>query len=114
MKVKFAWLRLAALVGIACASPAAFAADPNELFFLSWTSPIENDDGSPLTDLQGYYVYIGQSPDALQAVYFTSRRYLLLRNTSLSRYFALSAVNTSGVESALTEVLSAPPLDAPQ
>ena len=29
---------------------------------LSWTAPIENEDGSPLTDLAGYRLYWGREP----------------------------------------------------
>jgi hypothetical protein len=111
MKVKFTGLRLAALVGIAWTS--ACAADVDGTFTLTWTSPTQNEDGSPLTDLQGYYIYAGQSPEALSAVYFTSGQSIVLSHTEFSpRYFAVCAVNTSGVVSALTEVLSAP-VEAP-
>ncbi len=33
---------------------------------LSWEPPTENTDGSELTDLQGFYVYIGESPSSLK------------------------------------------------
>jgi hypothetical protein len=107
MKAKFARLRLAALVGIAWTS--ACAADPYRTFTLTWTSPTQNEDGSPLIDLQGYYVYVGQSPEALWRVYFTGAQSIVLGHTGFGPgYFAVSAVNTSGVESARTEVLSEP------
>lgn len=109
MKAKFAWLRFAALVGIVCAIPTAFAADAIRTFTLTWTSPTQNEDGSPLTDLQGYYIYVGQSPEALLPLYYTVVPSIVLGNTGFGpRYFAVSAVNTNGVESALTEVLSEP------
>jgi len=107
MNAKFARLRLAALVGIACTL--SCAADPYRTFTLTWTSPTENEDGSPLTDLQGYYIYVGQTPEALLPLYFTGSPSVVLGHTGFGpRYFAVSAVNTSGVESALTEVLSEP------
>jgi hypothetical protein len=109
MRSKVARLRLAALAGIACMFPAAFAADAYRTFTLTWDSPTENEDGSPLTDLQGYYVYVGQSPEALLPMYFTASQSVMLGQTAFGpRYFAVSAVNTSGVESALTAVLSEP------
>ena len=109
MNAKFARLRLAALVGIACTSSPAFAAEPSPTFTLTWTSPTENEDGSPLTDLAGYHVYVGRSPEALLPFWFTiSQRIVLPHAVFDARYFAVSAVNTSGVESALTEVLRGP------
>jgi hypothetical protein len=114
MNAKFAALRLAALVGIACAFSPAFAAEPDGTFTLTWTSPTENEDGSPLTDLAGYHVYVGQSPDALVPFWFTISQHMVLPDTVFgSRYFAVSAVNTSGVESALTEVVRGP-VEVPQ
>jgi hypothetical protein len=109
MKSKFARLRLAALVGIACTFSTALAADPYRTFTLTWTSPTQNEDGSPLTDLQGFYIYVGQTPEALLPFYFTASQSVVLGQTGFGpRYFAVSAVNTSGVESSLTEVLSEP------
>ena len=109
MKAKFARLHLAALVGIACTFSTAFAADPNSTFTLSWTSPTQNEDGSPLTDLQGYIIYVGQTPEALLPYFFLTSQQLRLPQTGFgARYFAVSALNTSGVESALTEVVSGP------
>jgi hypothetical protein len=109
MKSRFARLRLAALVGIACAFSTAFAADSYRTFTLTWVSPTQNEDGSPLTDLQGYYIYVGQTPDALLPLYFTAAQSVVLGQTGFGpRYFAVSAVNTSGLESALTGVVGEP------
>jgi hypothetical protein len=109
MRSKIAWLRLAALVGIACTFSTAFAADSYRTFTLTWNSPTQNEDGSPLTDLQGYYIYVGQSPEALLPTYFTASQSVVLGQTGFGpRYFAVSAVNTSGVESALTQIMSEP------
>jgi hypothetical protein len=109
MNAKFARLRLAALVGIAWASSPVLAAEPSSTFTLTWTSPTENEDGSPLTDLVGYHVYVGQSRETLLPFWFTISQHIVLSHTMFdARYFAVSAVNTSGVESALTEVVSAP------
>ena len=52
---------------------------------------------------------MGQTPDALLPLYFTASQSVVLGHTGFGqRYFAVSAVNTSGVESDLTEVLSEP------
>lgn len=113
MKVKFAWLRLAALIGSACAFPTAFAADLNVTFTLTWTSPTQNADGSPLTDLQGYYVYVGWSPEDMWPLCFTAEQSIVLNHRVPGpKYFAVAAINSSGVESALSEALSAP-VEAP-
>ena len=107
MKAKVARLRLAALVGIACTFSTAFAAAP-QTFSLTWASPATNEDGSVLTDLQGYYVYVGLTPETLAPLYFTSSSTAVFGVAAVRRYFAVTAVNTSGGESALTEVLSEP------
>lgn len=102
MKSKFARLRLAALVVIACMSSTAFAAYPDETFMLTWEAPTQNQDGSPLTDLQGYYIYVGETPETLEPMYFTGVESIRLGHwRSGTHYYAVSAVNTSGVESAL-------------
>jgi hypothetical protein len=108
MNAKFARLLLAAVVGIASAFSPVFAADPSGTFTLAWTTPWQNEDGSPLTDLQGFYVYVGRTPDALLPIYFTAAPSIVLGHSGSGRpyYFAVSAVNTSGVESALTDVVS--------
>lgn len=113
MKPRFARLRLATLVAVACTSCTAFADDPapDQGFTLAWSAPSLNEDGSPLTDLQGYYIYVGDTPDALLPLYYTGAQ-----NSSLVlghggpglRYFAVSAVNVDGVESDMTAVVSEP------
>jgi hypothetical protein len=80
---------------------------------LSWEPPSENTDGSTLHDLAGYRIYSGQTADDL-----TLR--VTLDNPGLTRYvveplapgelyFALSALNSNGVEGALSAVIQAPP-----
>lgn len=70
---------------------------------LSWQPPLENTDGSSLTDLVGYKIYYGPS----------SRRYdheIRISNAGITTYvvdnlpadtyyFAATAVNSSGMES---------------
>jgi hypothetical protein len=46
---------------------------------LSWEPPTRNEDGSSLTDLAGYRIYMGRSPAALSRV-------VVLRNPGLTRY----------------------------
>ena len=70
---------------------------------LSWLPPTENSDGSALTDLTGYRIYVGLNAADLSRV-------IILNNAGLTRYvvedlspatwhFAMTSVNASGVES---------------
>ena len=71
---------------------------------LSWQPPTENADGSPLTDLSGYNIYVGTVPSNYDY------REVRLDNPGLTAYvidnlepgtyyFAATAFNASGVES---------------
>lgn len=104
MKFKFSRLRRAAfccLVGLV--SP-AFA--QTSVAVLSWSEPPTNDDGSPLTDLAGYYIYSGSSPDALIPTLFVQRGWVVLYYPiGSARYFGVTAINVDGSESAMTPVV---------
>lgn len=77
---------------------------------LSWTPPTENEDGSVLTDLAAYKIYWGT----------TAGNYdwsVLIDNPSVSNYlvenltpgtyqFTATSINSSGVESAFSNVVS--------
>jgi hypothetical protein len=74
---------------------------------LSWQPPTENADGSPLTDLSGYNIYVGTVPSNYDY------REVRLDNPGLTAYvidnlepgtyyFAATAFNASGVESAFS------------
>jgi hypothetical protein len=114
MNSQLAGLRRAALIAIACSASAAFAAEPQQLrtVTLSWAAPTENTDGSPLTDLQGYYIYVGDAPDSMIARYYTDAQYSSIDLgywDTITRYFAVSAVTVDGVESAVTGPVSSAP-----
>lgn len=75
-------------------------------FSVSWTPPTENEDGSPLTDLDGYRIYFGT-----QSGRYTDN--VRISNSGLSRYVVqnvvrdtyfvvMTAVNRSGLESDYT------------
>ena len=113
MKSKFASLRIAALVGIACTSSTAFADDPFRTVRLSWSFPTENTDGSLLMDLQGYYVYVGLTPEALAPAYFTGAPSVVFQTGPVRLYFAVTAVNASGLESVPSAIVTLPG-EAPQ
>ena len=70
---------------------------------LSWAAPIENSDGSAVTNLAGYRIYHGTSADSLdQVVQVASPGITMYVFDNLSvgtHYFAITAYNTSGVES---------------
>jgi hypothetical protein len=115
MNVKVARLRLAALVGIACASCAAFgeplSSSSTGSMVVSWDIPTRNVDGTPLTDLQVFYVYVGNSPVTMLPIYATSAMHpfiVLPLHWPGDRYIAVTAVNANGVESEWTGILRAP------
>jgi hypothetical protein len=84
------------------------ASAPTGVASLSWNQPTQNTDGTPLTDLAGYRVYHGLSANALNDVVeltggnSTSHSFNAL--SSGTHYFAVSAFNSAGVESALSGV----------
>ena len=77
---------------------------------LSWTPPTQNSDGSALTNLAGYQILYGRSANELsQSISVTNASlstYLVENLTSGTWYFAVAAVNSAGVSSALSSVAS--------
>jgi hypothetical protein len=77
---------------------------------LDWTPPTENTDGSVLTNLAGYNVHYGTSPDELTQVEKLTNPGLtsyVVENLSTGKwYFAISSYATSGAESANSGVIS--------
>lgn len=73
---------------------------------LSWSAPMTNTDGSPLTDLAGFRVYYGLMPDALseqlEIADPAARSTVIQGLTPGTWYFSISAYTTRGVESART------------
>ena len=78
---------------------------------LSWSIPTQNADGTPLTDLVGYHIYIGAQPNALDRVVTIPTRaltdYVVTSLTSGTWYFAIRSFNSSNIESDLSPTLSA-------
>lgn len=108
MKSKVRRLRVAALFAVACAVSPAYA-DYGLPVVLAWTPPEFNVDGSPLSDLAGYYIYMGASPDTLIPAFFTTAdvpTISLLFPQGDVHYFSVTAVNVEGVESDMTPVVS--------
>ena len=75
---------------------------------LSWSPPTQNTDGSTLTNLGGYKLYHGTSASSLTDVRTVSSagttNYQFTALAAGTHYFAITAFNTDGVESALSAV----------
>jgi hypothetical protein len=96
-------------------SPPAVASNPPSApttgsATLDWVPPTQNSDGTTLTNLAGYYVYSGTSPDNLtESVKVTNpglSAFTVSNLTSGTWYFAVSSYSSSGVESTRTGVIS--------
>jgi hypothetical protein len=77
---------------------------------LSWQAPTTDTNGAPLTDLAGYRIYYGASAtDLSDTIALTSvgiQTYVIPNLASGTWYFAIKAVASTGVESALSDVVS--------
>jgi hypothetical protein len=77
---------------------------------LSWQAPTTNTDGAALTDLSGYRIYYGTDAEELsESVQLTSvglQTYVIDGLGTGTWYFAIKAVTSTGVESALSEIVS--------
>jgi hypothetical protein len=77
---------------------------------LSWEAPTTTTSGSALTDLAGYRIYYGISAsDLSQTVQLNSlsvQTYVIDNLGQGTWYFAIKAVTTAGVESALSDIVS--------
>jgi hypothetical protein len=78
---------------------------------LAWSEPTQNEDGSALTDLTGYHIYVGA--DASHLVNQVNIATTATTSYSISGlvggatyYFAVTAVNSLGQESVLSNVAS--------
>ncbi len=75
----------------------------NAAVTVSWTPPTSNSDGTEITNLAGYQIEYGSSPAALlqtinvNSVGLTS--YVIENLTPGTWYFAIKAINGSGVSS---------------
>jgi Fibronectin type III domain len=78
---------------------------------LSWEAPTTNTNGSPLTNLAGYRIYYGTSAtDLSQNVQLNGvgvQTYVFDNLQAGTWYFAVMAVTSAGVESALSNRVSA-------
>lgn len=74
---------------------------------VSWTPPDQNEDGTALTDLAGYRIHYGNAPGdyeysiILDNVGMSS--YLIENLGKADWYFAMTAFNSLGIESAYSD-----------
>ena len=76
---------------------------------LVWTPPTENNNGSVLTDLAGYHVYYGTTPELGQTLTVTNTgltRYVMSGLMQATYYFTMTAFDKAGHESDRTAVES--------
>ena len=77
---------------------------------LSWMPPTQNVDGSTLTNLAGYEVLYGRSPDDLSQKVTLSNpglsSYVVENLSSGTWYFTVVALNSDGVSSPLSNLAS--------
>jgi hypothetical protein len=78
---------------------------------LSWISPTENSDGTPLTDLKGYKIHYGiQSQSYTGAISVdnpTVTTYLVNSLPAGKYFFAVTAYNAAGLESSMSDEVAA-------
>jgi hypothetical protein len=77
---------------------------------MSWTPPTENTDGSQLRDLAGYRIHYGTSPGSYSTTIDIDNpglsSYMIEGLANSAWYFAMTAVNASGIESEFSQEVS--------
>jgi hypothetical protein len=77
---------------------------------LSWSKPVDNTNGTPLTNLAGYVVRYGTNPAALTSqvsVASANTTDVEINNLSPgSWYFEVASINTSNMESPFSSAVS--------
>jgi hypothetical protein len=104
MNLKLTRLRVAALCALACVVSTAYV----DGGVLSWEAPIQNADNSPLTNVCGYFLYEGASPDTMVRVAFAYAPALTLWLPNLgesTECLAMTTLNNDGIESAKSPIL---------
>lgn len=95
---------------IAVKQPAGSSSPSTGSVTISWLPPTENVNGSALTNLAGYHIYYGTSASSLTRVVNITNpglaTYVLSNLAAATWYFALTSVNSNGVESPRTAVMS--------
>jgi Fibronectin type III domain len=75
---------------------------------LSWTAPAYDANGSPITGLAGYNIYYGTDPSnltkSIDVTGASTTTYTVTGLTAGTYYFAVSAYNSAGVDSSLSNI----------
>lgn len=90
--------------------PIAVTESANASVTLSWSAPTENTNGTPLTNLAGYWIYYGTSADAMtKSVQIANPgvvTYVLSNLSPGTWYFSMTAYSTADVQSPNSAVAS--------
>lgn len=90
------------------ATPPQGATDTSRSATLSWEAPTTNTNGTALTDLAGYRIYYGSSPEHLSHTLKIStiglQTYVIDDLEPGTWYFAVMAVAANGAESQLSRM----------
>ena len=78
---------------------------------LNWMPPTENNDNTSLTDLTGYVIYYGDSPDSLVnkiQVQSPGIASYVVENLDVNTtyYFSITAVNSNNIQSNYSNIVS--------
>jgi hypothetical protein len=110
------WLALALLLGgcrdpgpsAAPTTPAQSLSEGAKSATVSWEAPTTNTNGTALTDLAGYRIYYGLSPEdfsrSVQINTVGLQTYVIDNLEPGTWYFAVMAVTADGAESALSDI----------
>jgi hypothetical protein len=75
---------------------------------LSWSAPTDNSNGSPITGLAGYNIYYGTDPSnltkSIDVAGASTTTYVVTGLSAGTYYFAVSAYNSEGVDSPLSNI----------
>jgi hypothetical protein len=78
--------------------------------FLTWVAPTQNTDNSPLTDLAGFKIYYGTNSgsytETIDINSATLTGFLIENLANSTWYFAMTAYNSSGIESTYSTEVS--------
>jgi hypothetical protein len=105
-------LLLAPIASFAACPISCPATMPNSQACVSWLPPTTNTDGTTLTDLAGYKLYFTLKADFTSGVSSFAvnnpgnRCQMFMKLPPGKWYFRMTAFNTAGKESALTEAVS--------
>ena len=98
--------------GVTSASLAAFTITVNQVSngsaTLTWTPPLQNSDGTTLTNLSGYRIYYGTAANSLsQSIDLVNTgltSYTISNLSTATWYFGMTAYTTSGTESPVSNL----------